>query len=130
MSKPDQPEQTPKKKETSHSINPDAAHKFLKKKKIKPHSSELTEGILKGDRVLLSQAITLIESENPEHQNFAQQIIENCLSHSGKSVRIGITGSPGVGKKYFYRIHRQTCHWIRSQTSCFSHRPIQSIESR
>src|SRR6056300_1700693 len=101
MSKPDQPENSRKKKDNLLSINPDAAQDYLKKKKGKPDASRLTEGILNGDRVLLSQAITLIESENPEHQNIAQQIIENCLSHAGKSIRIGITGSPGVGKSTF-----------------------------
>jgi len=101
MAKPDQPENSPEKKINPLSINPDAAQDFLKKKKPKPDASNLTESILKGDRVLLSQAITLIESENPEHQNIAQQIIENCLPHSGKSIRIGITGSPGVGKSTF-----------------------------
>ena len=59
------------------------------------------EGIQKGDRILLSQAITLIESTRPEHQQMAQQIIEACLPHAGNSIRIGITGSPGVGKSTF-----------------------------
>ncbi|MFC2114758.1 methylmalonyl Co-A mutase-associated GTPase MeaB [Bacteroidota bacterium] len=59
------------------------------------------EGILKGDRTILGRAITLIESTLPEHQILAQQIIENCLPHSGKSIRVGITGVPGVGKSTF-----------------------------
>lgn len=59
------------------------------------------EGILKGDRVILSRAITLIESANPEHFEMAQAIIERCLPHSGNSLRIGITGVPGVGKSTF-----------------------------
>ena len=53
MSKPDQPENSPEKKINPLSINPDAAQDFLKKKKTKPDASNLTEGILKGDRVLL-----------------------------------------------------------------------------
>ena len=57
--------------------------------------------ILEGDRIGLSQAITLVESALPEHQEIAQQIIEQCIPHAGKSVRIGITGVPGVGKSTF-----------------------------
>jgi len=61
-------------------------------------TTEITEGIFRGDIAVLSQAVTLIESANAEHQKQAQQIIEQCLPHSGKSVRIGITGVPGSGK--------------------------------
>ena len=62
---------------------------------------DYVEGILKGDRVILSRAITLIESANPDHFEMAQAIIERCLPHSGNSLRIGITGVPGVGKSTF-----------------------------
>lgn len=51
--------------------------------------------------MVLSQAITLIESQNLKHQQKAQQIIEACLPYSGQSVRMGITGTPGVGKSTF-----------------------------
>ena len=61
-------------------------------------SSEYTEQILKGNITFLSQAITLLESRKNEDQIIAQEIIEKCLPHSGKSVRIGITGVPGAGK--------------------------------
>ena len=60
--------------------------------------SEYVEGILRGNRVILSQAVTLIESSRFDHQQKAQEIIEKCLPYSGKSVRIGITGVPGAGK--------------------------------
>ncbi len=66
-----------------------------------PSVSEYVEGILQGNRVVLSQAITLIESTRTEHQELSQQIIEQCLLHAGKSIRIGITGAPGVGKSTF-----------------------------
>jgi LAO/AO transport system kinase len=59
------------------------------------------EGILAGNKVVLSQAITLVESARADHQELAQQIIEKCLPYSGKSLRIGITGTPGVGKSTF-----------------------------
>lgn len=66
-----------------------------------PSVSEYVEAILQGNRVMLSQAITLIESTKTAHQDLAQQIIEQCLPHAGKSIRIGITGTPGVGKSTF-----------------------------
>ena len=59
------------------------------------------EGILRGDRVVLSKAITLVESALPKHQELAQQIIAACLPHSGKALRLGITGVPGAGKSTF-----------------------------
>ncbi|MBR0304851.1 MAG: methylmalonyl Co-A mutase-associated GTPase MeaB [Bacteroidales bacterium] len=62
---------------------------------------DYVEGILKGDRVILSRAITMIESANPDHFEMAQAIIERCLPHSGNSFRVGITGVPGVGKSTF-----------------------------
>ncbi|NEM98012.1 methylmalonyl Co-A mutase-associated GTPase MeaB [Pontibacter burrus] len=58
-------------------------------------------GILNGDRVLLSRAITLVESKLPQDQELAQQVIDQVLPYSGKAVRIGITGVPGVGKSTF-----------------------------
>ena len=62
---------------------------------------DYVEGILKGDRVILSRAITMIESANPDHFEMAQAIIERCLPHSGNSLRVGITGVPGVDKSTF-----------------------------
>lgn len=83
-------------------ISPGSLNPNLRLKKRKPLEAEqLVEGILKKDRILLSKAITLIESQHPKHQQLAQEIIERCLPHSGQSLRIGITGSPGVGKSSF-----------------------------
>jgi len=62
---------------------------------------EYVEGILANNRVILSRAITIIESNSPSHINIAQEIITKILPNSGKSIRIGITGSPGVGKSTF-----------------------------
>lgn len=68
---------------------------------VKHSSKQFIDGILSGDRTLLSRAITLVESSKQEHQDQAQEIIEACLPRSGKSVRIGVTGVPGVGKSTF-----------------------------
>lgn len=61
-------------------------------------AAEMVEGILKGDITILSQAVTLVESINPDHFAKAQEVIEKCLPYSGNSVRIGISGVPGAGK--------------------------------
>ncbi len=62
---------------------------------------KLVDGILKGDRVMLGKAITLIESRRNDHQELAQQVLNHCIPHAGNSLRIGITGAPGVGKSTF-----------------------------
>lgn len=63
--------------------------------------STLIAKLLEGDVPSLSKAITLIESTNLKHQEQAHKIIQSCLPHANKSVRIGITGVPGVGKSTF-----------------------------
>ena len=71
---------------------------FVKKRRRRLTTDEFVEGILAGNITILSQAITLIESNNPDNYAQAQEIIERCLPYAGKSVRIGITGVPGAGK--------------------------------
>lgn len=63
-----------------------------------PTVGEMVDGILKGNVTMLSRAVTLVESVNPQHYALAQEVIEKCLPHSGRSRRIGITGVPGAGK--------------------------------
>lgn len=59
---------------------------------------EYVNGVLRFDRNILARAITLIESNNPSHHDTAQEVLKKLLPHSGKSLRIGITGVPGAGK--------------------------------
>ena len=61
-------------------------------------AADYVEGILRGDVTILGQAVTLVESTVPEHQQMAQEVIEKCLPHSGRSIRVGISGVPGAGK--------------------------------
>jgi LAO/AO transport system kinase len=61
----------------------------------------LAGGVLRGDRRALAKAITLIESTKPEHRREATALLETLLPETGRSVRIGITGVPGVGKSTF-----------------------------
>ena len=72
-----------------------------KKRKKLPSIGELTKGVLDGDISLLSRAITLVESTHPEDQKKSYEIIENCLLKDSQSIRVGITGVPGVGKSTF-----------------------------
>ncbi len=59
---------------------------------------DYVNGVLKFDRNILARAITLIESNNPNHHHTAQEVLKKLLPHSGKSLRIGVTGVPGAGK--------------------------------
>ncbi|MDZ7636877.1 MAG: methylmalonyl Co-A mutase-associated GTPase MeaB [Bryobacterales bacterium] len=87
--------------EAPPSISPQQAKRFRAMRRKDPPPTEFIDGILSGNRALLSRAITLTESRLAQHQETAQRIIEGCLPHSGSSVRIGITGVPGVGKSTF-----------------------------
>lgn len=59
---------------------------------------QYVDGILRGDRTILARAITLIESSRDADRAMAEKIVENCLPHSGNSIRVGISGVPGAGK--------------------------------
>jgi LAO/AO transport system kinase len=74
---------------------------FVRVRRPRLTTAQFVEGILARDIAILSQAITLVESGNPAHYAAAQQIIEGCLPHAGRSIRIGITGVPGAGKSTF-----------------------------
>lgn len=82
-------------------VNPDVLKRNLKNRRKKYSVDEYVIGILGGNRTILSQAITLVESSLPQHYETAQVIIEKCLPFSAKSIRIGVTGVPGAGKSTF-----------------------------
>jgi LAO/AO transport system kinase len=82
-------------------INPVVMTTPVRNKRRKYTVDEFAAGILSGNRTILSQAITMVESALPEHYKKAQAIIERCLRYSANSVRIGITGAPGAGKSTF-----------------------------
>ncbi|TXG38945.1 methylmalonyl Co-A mutase-associated GTPase MeaB [Seonamhaeicola maritimus] len=75
--------------------------KLKKKRNAKIDTESLITSILNKDITALSRAITLVESKNPKHLKKANIIIKGCLPHANKSIRIGITGVPGVGKSTF-----------------------------
>lgn len=82
-------------------ISPNAVEQIQKFRKKQLSSKELIDGILSGNIADLSRAITLVESTNANHLAKANEIINACLPYANKSVRIGITGVPGVGKSTF-----------------------------
>ena len=84
----------------SSTINEVAIFFLYNKKKILC-LDDYVNGILSGDRIILSRAITLVESTLLKHNILSQKIIEKCIPYSGNSIRIGITGVPGVGKSTF-----------------------------
>lgn len=86
---------------TPPNINPEVLKGKGRKKRKEYSVDEYVAGILSGNRIILSQSITLAESSLPDHYNMAQAIIEKCLPYSGNSIRIGITGVPGAGKSSF-----------------------------
>ncbi|WP_179349782.1 methylmalonyl Co-A mutase-associated GTPase MeaB [Winogradskyella pacifica] len=93
------------------SLSPNVA-KIIKANRKKTISvDDLVSGILSGNITALSRAITLIESTNPSHSKKANAIITKCLPYANTSIRIGITGVPGVGKSTFieaFGIHLTT----------------------
>jgi LAO/AO transport system kinase len=64
-------------------------------------AQDYIDGILAGNRTMLARAITLIESNSPKHLDLAQEVLAGVMHKSGNSVRLGITGVPGVGKSTF-----------------------------
>jgi LAO/AO transport system kinase len=83
------------------SINLEAVNQLKKAKKQQHSTTQLLDGIRKGDISMLGKAITLVESSLESHQNPAQELIAACLPFSGKAFRLGITGVPGAGKSTF-----------------------------
>ena len=74
-----------------------AAHKPGKKRSHLT-ADDYVHGVLKNDKTILARAITLIESNAPDHYETARDVLKQLLPHSGRSLRIGITGVPGCGK--------------------------------
>jgi GTPase len=71
-----------------------------------PRRRELTlddyyAGVRSRDITILARALTLIESNNPDHQLQAEALLTRLLPHTGQAIRVGVTGAPGVGKSTF-----------------------------
>tara|TARA_R110002072_G_scaffold117281_5_gene248178 strand:- start:1538 stop:2626 length:1089 start_codon:yes stop_codon:yes gene_type:complete len=86
---------------TKTSVDATAAEHIKQQRLKQPDAEILIKEIRKGDQVALSRGITFVESTSSKHTTIAQKIIEGCLPFANKSIRIGITGVPGVGKSTF-----------------------------
>lgn len=71
------------------------------KRKRKLTLDDYESGVLGGDRMVLSRAITLVESNATKHFDAAQELVQRILPHTGRAIRVGITGVPGAGKSTF-----------------------------
>lgn len=87
----------------------------------------LIHSILKQDITALSRAITLVESKNKKHLQKANIILKGCLPHSNKSIRIGITGVPGVGKSTFIEAFGKHLTSIGKRVAVLAIDPSSSI---
>src|SRR2546423_3101968 len=63
-----------------------------------PDLADLARGIRAHERAIIARAITLIESRRADHQKAARRLVQDLLPSTGKAIRVGITGAPGVGK--------------------------------
>jgi len=90
--------------EQPSAVNQDAVKNLGKNKPARLSTQQLLDGILNHSIMHLSKAITLIESTLPAHQQQAQELLKACLPYSGNSIRVGITGVPGVGKSSFIEV--------------------------
>ena len=63
-----------------------------------PDLADLARGIRARERAVIARAITLVESKRADHQQAAHRLVQELITETGKAVRVGITGSPGVGK--------------------------------
>ena len=70
----------------------------LRRQPTIPDISDLSRGIGAGERAVIARAITLIESRRNDHQKAALRLVQELLPSTGKAIRVGITGAPGVGK--------------------------------
>lgn len=86
---------------STQNVNPASANKIRNSRRKEWSVEYLFQKIMERDQAALSRAITLIESNQHQHQEKAGSLVEKCLPYANKSIRIGITGVPGVGKSTF-----------------------------
>src|SRR5262245_29775098 len=83
----------------SHPVTLSPCHLVtLSRKRRELTVDEFYAGVRAGDVAVLARALTLLESSSPRHQPLAEELLTRLLPHTGQSIRVGITGAPGVGK--------------------------------
>lgn len=84
--------------EVRQGATPDEGRRAVRKRRAELTVDDFEQGVLAGDRVVLARSITLIESNHPEHQERAAELLRRVQPRAGNSIRVGITGVPGAGK--------------------------------
>jgi LAO/AO transport system kinase len=74
------------------------ANQYLPPRRKNLSVDEYVQGVINGNRAIIAQAITLVESNLPTHMETAQKVLKHLMPYTGKSIRIGFTGVPGAGK--------------------------------
>ncbi|WP_298516467.1 methylmalonyl Co-A mutase-associated GTPase MeaB [uncultured Kordia sp.] len=110
-------------------ISKSSVASIKKNRRKQPSVDELVAGILNQDKVALSRAITLIESKSTKHLAKATEIIEKCLPHANNSIRMGITGVPGVGKSTFIEAFGTYLTGLGKKVAVLAVDPSSSISS-
>lgn len=107
--------------------NKKSAKKIKNNRKKQPTIQKFVSEIQSGNIVFLSRAITLIESTNKKHQEKANAILEQCLPYANNSVRIGITGVPGVGKSTFIEAYGKHLTSLGKKVAVLAIDPSSSV---
>lgn len=85
----------------SHENKTTPSKNYTANRRRKLSIDNYVQGIIEGDRMIFARAITLVESNAQAHIDTGQEVLRHILPHTGKSIRVGITGVPGVGKSTF-----------------------------
>ncbi|WP_420319895.1 methylmalonyl Co-A mutase-associated GTPase MeaB [Flagellimonas sp.] len=101
--------------------------KIKKLRKQDISTSALLEGIFMGDKAHLAKAITLVESSKSEHFEKANALVEQCLAKPSESIRIGITGVPGVGKSTFIEVFGKTLTQMGKKVAVLAVDPTSTL---
>ncbi|WP_431122408.1 methylmalonyl Co-A mutase-associated GTPase MeaB [Flagellimonas flava] len=109
------------------SIPENTASKIKQLRRQEIPLEKLTDGILEGNKTMLSKAITLLESSNPDHFAKANAVVEKCLAKPNQSIRIGITGVPGVGKSSFIEVLGKTLTGLGKKVAVLAVDPTSSL---
>jgi LAO/AO transport system kinase len=96
-------------------------------KKIRPTNNEFLHGISDGNTLILSRAITIIESSLPDDRVLATSLLDQVLPLTGKSIRIGVTGIPGVGKSTFIEVLGNQLTQLGKKVAVLSVDPTSSL---
>ena len=112
--------------ENNKSLDSKGISEIQKKRKKSVDPSQLVKALINGDKTALGRAITLVESNNKNHLKEANAVVTQCLQQKTKSIRIGITGVPGVGKSTFIETFGQLLTSLGNKVAVLTVDPTSS----